>query len=106
MGFGETFNFKTLQLKIMLTKKEILKIAELAKIKLSESEETILFKDINDILDYVTKVQNYKISKKAKQIANKNNSLREDEIINFKNDLLVSQFSDKKDNLLRVKKVF
>jgi aspartyl/glutamyl-tRNA(Asn/Gln) amidotransferase C subunit len=90
----------------MLTKKEISKIAELSKIKLSESEETILFKDINDILDYVKKVQNYKISKKTKQITNKNNNLREDEIFNFENDLLVSQFSDRKDNLLRVKKVF
>ncbi|HNV97151.1 MAG TPA: Asp-tRNA(Asn)/Glu-tRNA(Gln) amidotransferase subunit GatC [bacterium] len=89
----------------MLTKKEIEKIAGLAKIKLSENEENILFKDINDILDHIKKIQKYKVSKKIKANNYKDVNLREDEIKDFPEDLLISQFSDKKDNLLRVKKV-
>ncbi|MDD4290146.1 MAG: aspartyl/glutamyl-tRNA amidotransferase subunit C [Patescibacteria group bacterium] len=89
----------------MLTKKEIEKIAELAKIKLSENEENVLFKDINDILDYVKKIQKYKVSKNIKVNNYKDFSLRRDEIKDFPGDLLISQFSDKKDKLLRVKKV-
>ena len=89
----------------MLTKQEISKIAKLSKIKLSEREETSLFKDINDILDYVKKIQNYNISKYLKINEVSNHVLREDEINQKNNDLLISQFSEKKDNLLRVKKV-
>lgn len=90
----------------MLTKKEIEKIAELARIKLSENEKNILFNDINDILDYIKNVQKYKVSKKIKADNYKNVGLRKDEIKDFQGDLLTSQFSDKKDNLLIVKKVF
>ena len=89
----------------MLKKQEISKIAKLSKIKLSEREETSLFKDINDILDYVKKIQNYNISKYLKINEVSNHVLREDEINQKNNDLLISQFSEKKDNLLRVKKV-
>lgn len=37
----------------MITKEEVKKIAELARIKISESEEEKLQKDISSILDYV-----------------------------------------------------
>jgi len=89
----------------MLTKKEIQKIAELVKIKLSENEENTLFRDINDILDYIKKIQKYEVPKKIKANNYKEINLRKDEIKIFQSDLLISQFSDKRDNLLRVKKV-
>ncbi|HNZ86095.1 MAG TPA: Asp-tRNA(Asn)/Glu-tRNA(Gln) amidotransferase subunit GatC [bacterium] len=89
----------------MLTKKEILKLAEFSKIQLSKKEESTLLKDINNILNYVKKVQQYPISEKIKSNNSKYTNLRKDKIKTSQSDLLISQFADKKDNLLRVKKV-
>ncbi len=90
----------------MITKKEILKIAALSKIKFSENEIESLFKNINNILDYVKKIHNYNISKKDKNNHAHDVDLRQDEVCESGGEFLVSQFSEKKDNLLRVRKVF
>lgn len=90
----------------MITTKEILKIADLSKIKLSKKESESLFKDLNDILDYVKKIHNYNISNVDKKNSIFNATLRDDKVIEFDGKFLINQFNSEKNSFLKTKKTF
>ena len=85
--------------------KDIDKLAELAKIELSDKEKEELLKDLDGILGYVKQigevdVEDIEIEHKIKNI------WREDEAKNpvFSRDLIIKQFPDSQDGFLKVKK--
>ncbi len=89
----------------MLKKEEIKKIANLARIELSNKDIQEFSGQLSKILDYVNKVQNYSFSSiKPKEDQNSSN-LRKDEIKKFDGQEIIKQFSDKEKKLLKVKKI-
>jgi aspartyl-tRNA(Asn)/glutamyl-tRNA(Gln) amidotransferase subunit C len=89
-----------------MDKKDIEKLAELAKIELSDKEKKGLLKDLDGILDYVKQVGEVEV--KDSEIEYKNRNVwREDEIKPsvFSPDLIIKQFPDSQDNFVKVKKI-
>lgn len=94
-----------------LTKKDVRKIAQLARIRLTEKEEEKIAEDLEAILGYVEKlnqVDTHGVEPMA-QVTGLENVLRPDEnpiAPGSQTEKLVSQFPDRKDNFLKVKAVF
>ena len=74
---------------------DIEKLAELAKIELTDSEKQGLLKDLDGILDYVKQIESVEVEDVEPNYLNKN-VWREDELTNslFSRDLIISQFPD------------
>lgn len=97
----------------MLTEKEVEKIAELARIKLTKKEKEKFRTDLSSILDYFNELNqvNTESAKPLYQTTGINNSFREDVYRNdFKlgEDLyskLIGQAPHKEDNLVKVKSI-
>jgi len=96
----------------MITKEEVLKIAKLARLELTEMEVEKMQKDMSAILDY------FEILKKVKSDANlpmtsestnmQNNATRKDIVIEKPGSLagdLVQAAPDKKDGYIKVKSI-
>ena len=95
----------------MISKDEIKKLAELARINLSEKEETALASDLRKILDYIEKLKEVDISNvpEMTHAIEQKNVFRKDETVwdEQKNkDLLTGQFPDEERGYLKVKGVF
>ena len=94
----------------MITKEEVLKIAKLARLELTEAEITKMQKDLSAILDY------FNLLKKADRLPmsiqldrhRKSNQLRKDEAISQKREVvekIIAASPDKKDDYIKVKAV-
>ncbi len=96
----------------MITKEEVLKIAKLARLELTEAEVKKMQTDLSSILDY------FDILKKAKSDPNirmasestnmQNNATRKDEVVERPASLannLVGLAPDKKDDYVKVKAI-
>ncbi len=95
----------------MITKEEVLRIAKLARLELTQQETEKMQKDLSSILDY------FAVLKKAPAAADEgraagrptSNVLRKDEAIPKPASLtnnLVQAAPDKKDDYIKVKQVF
>lgn len=94
----------------MISREEVLHIAKLARLELSEQELEKMQKDLSGILDYfdlLKKVDTSKI-KLEKEILPIKKTVREDKVIPQKsevNDNLINSAPDKKDDYIKVKAV-
>ncbi len=63
-----------------LTKEEVLKIAKLSMLEFNESEIVVLQKELNDILEFVSKLEEANVEgiEAMTQVNKKNNEFRED----------------------------
>jgi len=82
------------------------KLAELARIELSEEEKKGLLSDMDSILGYIKQIEEVKINEE-KTLDSIINVWREDKIEprEFSRELIVGQFSDTQDGFLKVKKI-
>lgn len=91
----------------MISKEEVIHIAKLARLELTEQEIEKMQKDLSGILDYFDVLK--KIDKKPEKIElKKENVLRKDEFLSENNDLasgLIQAAPDKKDGYIKVKQI-
>ena len=93
----------------VLTRDDVLKLASLSKLKLSEEEITKFQTELSEILDYVKKLDSVDVSglEPTYQVTGLTNVMREDEIIDYQakpKDLLKNAPSVQ-DNQFKVKRV-
>lgn len=94
----------------MISKEEVLKIAKLARLELSEQEIQNMQKDLSSILDYFNVLKKAKSSsaKTAGKAPSGGNVVRSDEVkpkgSSFAGDL-INAAPDKKDGYIKVKSV-
>jgi len=92
--------------------KDIEKLAELAKIELSDNEKKGLLKDLDGILSYVKQIESVEVDDILPEY-NLRNVWREDlpapgglnNSCVFSRDLIIDQFPDSQDGFLKVKKI-
>jgi aspartyl-tRNA(Asn)/glutamyl-tRNA(Gln) amidotransferase subunit C len=86
--------------------RDVEKLAELARIDLTEEEKQGLLKDFDSILAYVDAIKSVKVDE-TKGGESLYNSWREDEpaVRDFSLDIITEQFPDAKDGFLKVKKI-
>ena len=86
--------------------KDVEKLAELAKIELSDNEKASVLKDMEGILDYVKIVEKVEVPDVEPEY-NLKNIWREDEIKmhEFSSEIIKEQFPDAQDGFLKVKKI-
>lgn len=84
---------------------EVKKLADLSRIKISQSEIKEFTKQLSDILSYVKKVQSYKFMAKKYDSQDKVPELREDLVVPEKPEEIIEQFNDHSGKLLKVKKI-
>lgn len=85
---------------------DIEKLAELAKIELTDTEKSSLLKDLDGILGYVKQIESVEVEDIEVQYPNRN-IWREDEVKGsvFSRDLIIGQFPDSQDDFVKVKKI-
>jgi len=92
----------------MISKEEVLHIAKLARLELTEKEAVKMQKDLSAILDYFNVLKKIKSSKLKLESLKKENTTRKDEAsenpASFANNL-VQQAPDKKDGYIKVKSI-
>ena len=86
--------------------KDIEKLAELAKIELTDMEKQALLKDLDGILDYVKQIESVEVKDVDVEYPNKN-VWREDKIEprEFSREEIINQFPDSQDGFVKVKKI-
>jgi aspartyl-tRNA(Asn)/glutamyl-tRNA(Gln) amidotransferase subunit C len=86
--------------------KDVEKLAELAKIELSDEEKTAILKDMEGILEYVKVIEKVELEEVTPEYTVKN-VWREDvaESREFSRELITGQFPDAQDGFLKVKKI-
>ncbi|MBX4201135.1 Asp-tRNA(Asn)/Glu-tRNA(Gln) amidotransferase subunit GatC [Candidatus Parcubacteria bacterium] len=94
----------------MITKEEVLRIAKLARLQLTDQETEKMQRDLSSILDYFDVLKKApKATKAAKGEHEKKNALRKDEVgqkfASLANNLIQAA-PDKKDDYIKVKQVF
>ena len=92
--------------------KDIEKLAELAKIELTDNEKEGLLKDLDSILGYVKQITEVdlpaNIGIKEEDDYENRNVWRKDELDlspDFSHDLIIKQFPDSQDGFIKVKKI-
>lgn len=99
----------------MITKEEVKKIAGLARIKISESEEEKIQKDISSVLDYVNALNEVDTSMVDPQshAVDVRNVVRSDEVSGMSMEIkeeiaadIVKSAPDHEDGFIKVKAVF
>ena len=92
--------------------KDIEKLAELAKIELTEEEKVHLLSDMDSILDYVKQIQEVALPAQAGvldvEVEYKNRNIWRDDVLEereFSMDLIIEQFPDSQDSFVKVKKI-
>ena len=85
---------------------DIEKLAELAKIELTDIEKQGLLKDLDGILGYVKQIESVQVEDIEPEYPNRN-IWREDKIksTEFSHEQVVNQFPDEKDGFVKVKKI-
>ncbi len=96
----------------MLSKEEVLKIAKLARLELSEKEVESMQKDLSSILDYFEILKKLDTSSVNSPIDYKlqvkSSSLRRDEVVDQDRQVvknLINSAPDKKDGYIKVKAI-
>lgn len=94
----------------MLSKEEVLGIAKLARLQLTDQETEKMQKDLSAILDYFNLLKKAKIVKKSssKKLVKQDNGLRKDKAEAKPASLatnLIAQAPDKKDDYIKVKAI-
>ncbi|MBP7006839.1 MAG: Asp-tRNA(Asn)/Glu-tRNA(Gln) amidotransferase subunit GatC [Candidatus Pacebacteria bacterium] len=86
--------------------KDVEKLAELARLDLSEEEKKTLLKDLDGVLAYVKTIEEAQIDDTEIELENYN-AWREDQVRDrdFSRDLLTGQFPEEHDGFLKVKKI-
>ncbi|MFA6524429.1 MAG: Asp-tRNA(Asn)/Glu-tRNA(Gln) amidotransferase subunit GatC [Candidatus Paceibacterota bacterium] len=86
--------------------KDVEKLAELAKIEISDTEKETLLKDLDGILGYVKQIESIEVKDVNIEYENKN-VWREDVPISsvFSSELIINQFPDSQDGFIKVKKI-
>ena len=99
--------------------KDIEKLADLAKIELTDTEKQGLLKDLDSILGYVKQIESVEVEDLKLEYPNRNiwredlprQRRGEDESIpamdgaSFSRDLIIGQFPDSQDGFVKVKKI-
>ncbi len=91
-----------------MTKEEVKKLAELAMLRLSDSELEKYQKDFDAILAYVDKIQSVKIGEDLKRMYFNENLMRDDEDFypaNYFTEVLLQEAPEREERYIRVKKV-
>lgn len=92
-----------------LSKEEVLKLAKLSKLRLSDEEIEKFQKEISDILGYVEQLSSVDTEglKPTSQVTGLENVTRKDEILNYgvSNEELLKNAPDTKDGQFKVKRV-
>ena len=100
-----------IQLKNMISKEEVIRIAKLARLELTEKEVEKMQKDMSAILDYfnvLEKVKTPKIKFSNSQKLENKNVVREDKVTEKNSSLannLIAAAPDKKDGYIKVKSI-
>lgn len=92
----------------MISKEEVLRIAKLARLELSEKEVEKMQKDLSAILDYFNLLKKAPKLVKAKKLAGNLKSTRKDEIISQNREVvekLIASAPDKKEGYIKVKTI-
>ena len=93
----------------IITKEEVIKIAKLSRLELTEKEIKKMQKDLSGILDYFNLLKKVKSKVKISDLIKKEESLRKDQA-NPQLDSVVKKLieaaPDKKENYVKVKAVF
>ncbi|MBD3282123.1 MAG: Asp-tRNA(Asn)/Glu-tRNA(Gln) amidotransferase subunit GatC [Candidatus Portnoybacteria bacterium] len=92
----------------MINEKQVKHIAKLARIKLTEKEEEKFAKEISSILDYIDKLNEVdtKNISPISQVTGLKNMVRDDSSPKKeKNEKILNQAPDKKDNYFKVPKI-
>ncbi|MCX6721749.1 MAG: Asp-tRNA(Asn)/Glu-tRNA(Gln) amidotransferase subunit GatC [Candidatus Staskawiczbacteria bacterium] len=92
----------------MISKEEVLRIAKLARLELSDKEVEKMQKDLSAILDYFALLKKAPKLSKAQIASAKVLSLRRDEIISQNREVvekLIDAAPDKKDDYIKVKTI-
>lgn len=91
-----------------MTREEIKKLANMARIELRDDEEIILTERIQGILEYVAQISAITASEKQKKVGTLYNVMREDEITNAPGthrDAILANAPQRDGNYLSVKKI-
>lgn len=92
-----------------INKSDVEHVAKLARIKISEEEKENLTEDLGEILNYVEELESAPTENvvSISQISNLENIARDDEIApSLAINKVLENAPDKKDNFIKVKKVF
>ena len=95
----------------MLNKKEVQKIAQLARIEITDEEAEKYSKELSDILGFVEKLNGADTEsvEPIAHITGARNVVREDKIIEYSDETkegIINNFPEKKDRFDKVKAVF
>ncbi len=92
-----------------LTKNDVLKLAQLARLSLSQDEVILFQKEISSILDYVKQLENIETSglEPTSQVTGLTNVMREDVIKDYgiSRTELLKNLPDSKDGMIKVKRM-
>lgn len=91
-----------------INKEEVIHIAQLASLNLSEAEIEKYTKDMQEIIEFANLINNVNTDGMNETIAanEKSNVLRKDEVINFENrELLLSNAPSQDEGMFRIPKV-
>lgn len=87
-----------------ITREEVLKIAEISKLKIWEDEVDFVIQQLESVLSYAERVQ--EIAADQDEPSNKNiNVTREDVIINTESEPILNQAPESEDNYFVVPKI-
>ena len=92
----------------MLTREEVIKIAQLARIELSEQEVEKFQKDLSTVLEYVDELKKVDVEglEEVSQVTGLVNVQREDKAVIAENhDAIFSQAPEMKDGYFKVKAI-
>ena len=92
----------------MLTREEVIKLAQLARIELSEKEVEKFQRDLSAVLEYVDELKRVDVEglEEISQVTGLVNVQREDEVVPAENhDAIFSQAPEMKDGFYKVKAI-
>ena len=91
----------------MITKEDIQKLANLSRIKISDTEAESLTREIDSILVYVGQIQNIS-AEEVKDVPTHRNIMRDDVVTHTRGEYtedILSQVPQREKNYLKVKKI-
>ncbi len=91
-----------------ISKEEVIHIAKLADLNLSEDEIEKYTKDMQEILEFANRINNVDTSEMTETIAanEKSNVFRKDEVVKFENrEVLLSNAPSQDEGMFRIPKV-
>ena len=92
----------------MISKEEVKKLSDLARINISDSEATKFGKEIEEILEYVGTIQKVVSSEdEGIDFGHVHNVMREDKVKDsgLYREEIIAEFPEKQDDFLKVKKI-